>query len=357
MTSAGMPQTRSLFEMSNPSPDPSFDLPRRAVTAPLCRPPGSPGLRASPKSRHHRRAVSHESGVQSASTMLRNICSGELMKEQVVPPAFQLPDSIAEVDEGSPPRIQHKTLDMESLSGPSSTATSRPETAVRAPLPGTFELSIPSPVSVPVSVPVSAPIAHPASLTVSIPSPLCIPMPNPLSIAGSLSIPTSNIAPYQPPQVQIQSPASQEAMDLNKNLPELPAYLVPKPLFSKTPDVPREGLLRLSSLGLSFDRSRFSEWTVYAGSETDESDFEGGDGRSSTFSDVFESGSTSPMFSSSPLKEASARQEERVQFSATITEIPIPALTPALTPDITGNEVSQMDKLLHEFNYLGAALI
>jgi hypothetical protein len=170
-------------------------------------------------------------------------------------------------------------------------------------------------------------------------------------------VPTPATISIPPPEVQTQSPTTQAQLDLNKNLPELPAYLVPKPLFSKTPDIPREGLLRLSSLGLTFDRSRFSEWTEYAGSETDESDFEGADGRSSTFSDVFESGSTSPMFSSSPLKEASPRREEKVQFSATITEIPIPALTPALTPDVSVKEVSQMDKLIQEFDYLGSALV
>ena len=155
--------------------------------------------------------------------------------------------------------------------------------------------------------------------------------------------------------------------DVNKALPELPAYLIPSPLFSHSFPEPSEQSKDLFR-DFNFRESRFSAWTEdLNGSDVDDSDVEVGDGRSSTFSSVWESGHTSPLRFSDPFysslgvdgddddkaKELQDHDEASQQLHSDT----------ALVKDgyhgesHTRREMTQMEQLLDEFEYLGAALL
>jgi hypothetical protein len=155
--------------------------------------------------------------------------------------------------------------------------------------------------------------------------------------------------------------------NVNKALPELPAYLVPSPLFSHSFPEPNEQEKDLF-LDVNFRESRFSAWTEdLNGSDVDDSDIEVGDGRSSTFSSVWDSGHTSPLRFSDPFysslgpvdhdggKEQSAQYPDAASYQrdsgmALVTD-------EDQAESHTMREMTQMEKLLDEFEYLGAALL
>jgi hypothetical protein len=249
--------------------------PRRAVTAPEAQ---------SQTHSLHRRAFSHESGLKGASSALHRVCAEEV----VVPPSFDIPDSITEIDESSPPRVvQRRELvhDNSSLN----ITESRPETAVPSGKP-----------------------------------------------------------------------------DVNKALPELPSYLVPSPLFSHSFADPSEQAKGLF-LDLDFKQSRFSAWTEdLNGSDIEDSDIELGDGRSSTFSSVWDSGHTSPLRFSDPFytslgpvsddggKRTSTRDPDAADHPR---DSGMALEDDEKQADLVTKQMTQMEQLLDEFEYLGAALL
>jgi hypothetical protein len=267
------------FSILNPS---SESLPlARAVTAPD----------ALPKIHSlHRRAFSHESGLRGASSALRNVCAEEI----VVPPMLDVPDSITEADETSPPRAAQRQSLAISTDRSNSSTDSRPETAFRSPL---FALP-----------------------------------------------------------------------DVNKELPDLPSNLIPSPLFSHSFPTAND---QSKDVFFDFQQSRFSAWSEdLQGSDIDDSDLEVGDGRSSTFSSVWDSGHTSPLRFSDPFYSSLSSAAEQGGKGRTAQETDAaspqdhsePSQAPSTNDKPVGEvqlkrQTTQLEQLFEEFDYLGAALI
>jgi hypothetical protein len=252
----------------------------RAVTAPETRAQGHS---------LHRRAFSHESGLRGASSALRNVCAEEI----VVPPYLDVPDSITEADENSPPRVMQRPLAINTSSLTSPT-DSRPETAFRSPL-------------------------------------------------------------FSKP-------------DVNKALPDLPSNLVPSPLFSHSFSYPND---QPKDLFFDFQQSRFSAWSEdLHGSEVDDSDLEVGDGWSSTFSSIWDSGHTSPLRFSDPFysslssaAEQSGKHKTAQESDAASLQVSgeqgeqFPANDEPVVELESERQTTQLEQLFEEFDYLGAALL
>lgn len=269
-----------LFPATNSYGNDFFEGPfaPRAVTAPEGRPTFQ---------MIHRRAFSHESGLRGASSALQEICAAE---EIVVPPRFEIPDSITEIDETSPPRVVgnrgYVNFDNDSMM---SVNTSRPETALK---------------------------------------------------------------PSRRPNT-------------DKELPQLPSYLVPSPLFSHSFPDPHEQAKELF-IDVDFQQSRFSAWSEDLGhSDADDSELETGDGQSSTFSSVWDSGHSSPSLDPFYLTLGSpdgiggnVEYTQNPDASTDLDGYGSPVQDAELTSETkAGREMTQMEKLLDEFEYLGAALM
>jgi hypothetical protein len=254
----------------------------RAVTAPEGR---------LPFQMIHRRAFSHESGLRGASSALQEICAAE---EIVVPPRFEIPYSITEIDETSPPRMvgSRRYGDFDN-DGMMSANTSRPETAVK--------------------------------------------------------------------------PSRQPNID--KELPQLPSYLVPSPLFSHSfPDPHEQAKELFIDFNFQQEQSRFSAWSEDLGhSDADDSELETGDGQSSTFSSVWDSGHSSPTLDPFYLSLGSpddiGGNDGNTQTSDASRDLE-DYLSPVRGDERKSEaknepvrEMTQMEKLLDEFEYLGAALM
>jgi hypothetical protein len=183
--------------------------------------------------------------------------------------------------------------------------------------------------------------------------------------------------------------------DIYKKLPELPAYLVPSPLFSPRDGPGREGHIEFPNLedGIritdsqepkdffldwNFQQSRFSAWSIEDDLLADyaEMSSEGGedtvydvdDDKSLTYSPVQTSGQPSPMgygsqpsrdemfaslnwLSSSPMSSMSELRYyggEKSELTRTQPD--------ALKAQHEVEPRSEVEELIDEFNYLGAAL-
>ncbi|KAF2671387.1 hypothetical protein BT63DRAFT_412424 [Microthyrium microscopicum] len=250
----------------------------------------------------HRRAISHESVIRRVSSTGR-LRENALMRQAFAgapqPPILSIPDSITEVD--SPPR------------------------APQAPRSETGGLNLYG--------------MHIPTFTVR----------------------ESTPTPISPPTI---SPTTSEKPNLNKDLPALPTYLIPSPLFSHNnevlPDPNPASPSQFARDWSSFQESRFSTWTLMS-DDGEESDCH--DGLSSTFSDIQDSGHTSPMAFSDNFWAARVSAANELEASREKTPIGLPVGVPGGVAPLVVSKVegatggSQMERLMDEFEYLGAALI
>jgi hypothetical protein len=154
--------------------------------------------------------------------------------------------------------------------------------------------------------------------------------------------------------------------NLDKELPALPSYLVPSPLFSQTV-LPNSKPADPSPFFIDWTckESRFSAWTAIV--EDYDSDTDGHDGLSSTFSDIQDSGHPSPsqlldpfLVSSKDVKVPEDMPHSESQESAKLRQGDDHQLgSPEKTPlaGVKSRTLSNMDKLMEEFEYMGAELI
>jgi hypothetical protein len=158
--------------------------------------------------------------------------------------------------------------------------------------------------------------------------------------------------------------------NLHKELPDLPSYLIPSPLFSHTviPD-PKQANPSAFVLDWSFQQSRFSAWTALSEEEDDDdesdTDTDGQDGLSSTFSDIQDSGHPSPLrissdpFWTSPFDDDILKsQKMAIEPSTEDYTLGSREQTPiAGAQGQPKKEMTPMEELMHEFEFIGAALI
>ena len=180
---------------------------------------------------------------------------------------------------------------------------------------------------------------------------------------GGLNLSNVELPKFSLPESRPRTPKP----DLNKELPALPTYLYPSPLFSHTviPD-PEEADPSPFVLDWTSKQSRFSSWTM--ASDAESSDVDGHDGLSSTFSDIQDSGHTSPLRFSDPFwlslskTETNAASEDLKTLDsktlASSQNLPSREQTPlGRIQALPKLEQSPMEQLMDEFEYLGAALI
>jgi hypothetical protein len=164
-------------------------------------------------------------------------------------------------------------------------------------------------------------------------------------------------------------PVAPVKANLHKELPDLPSYLIPSPLFSHAviPD-PKPANPSAFVLDWSFQQSRFSAWTALSEEEDDDesdTDTDGQDGLSSTFSDIQDSGHPSPLrissdpFWTSPFDDDNFNSQKiTIERSAEEYTLGSREQTPiAGAQGQTKKEMTPMEELMHEFEFIGAALI
>jgi hypothetical protein len=190
----------------------------------------------------------------------------------------------------------------------------------------------------------------------------------------------SAAASYPPTPILKQSEVAEPSSTLpgkayvNKELPALPSYLMPEPLFAafgRGEDKTRGPMGSPKEESVS----RFSAWTMTSGGyNEDDWTTEEADGSSPTFSSVRDdslslSGHTSPMIRfSNPFSGAKTNS----QHVAKHDEVAPRETTKAQEMDAAGwqlqgpldvadeaarKEMTPMEQLLDEFDYLGAALL
>jgi hypothetical protein len=165
-------------------------------------------------------------------------------------------------------------------------------------------------------------------------------------------------------------PGAPVKANLHKELPDLPSYLIPSPLFSHTV-IPDPKLANPSTFVLdwSFQQSRFSAWTALSEEDDDDdesdTDTDGQDGLSSTFSDIQDSGHPSPLrissdpFWTSPFDDNIFKsQKMAIEPSTEECTLGSREQTPiAGAQGQSKKEMTPMEELMHEFEFIGAALI
>lgn len=175
-------------------------------------------------------------------------------------------------------------------------------------------------------------------------------------------------------------PTESDMVNLDKALPALPSYLVPSPLFSrKILADPRAAKPSPFVVDWTSKQSRFSIWTALSeeaeaeaedADADNESDTDFQDGVSSSFSDIQDSGYPSPLnFSSDPfwtstsekMLNRSQKQDPQTLFSAPATNhyrLDSPEQNSLGGCDsLTMKNMTAMEQLLEEFEYIGSALI
>jgi hypothetical protein len=181
-------------------------------------------------------------------------------------------------------------------------------------------------------------------------------------------------------EVEEPSPELPEKAYVNKELPALPSYLMPEPLFASSTRGEDKQMRKVSLASpkhsFAFE-SRFSAWTTTSEEyNEDDSTTEEADGSSPTFSSVRDesfslSGHTSPMMrfsdpfsaKTSPRRvdnndEVAPRESTNAQeIDAANWQLQGPLDVADEAPVVARKEMTPMEQLLDEFEYLGAALL